>query len=188
MILLYTGAESNNKPQPTPSKSLGGFVSNSPIANGVLGNLFPVITKSMIVNDQKQIRMLVLKNTLAVDVNSVRIWTEVADSSKLQIAAVAPGMDECNNPVFEQVYDDSALPFQAALDYHELEPNAINVGSITAGSVIGIWIRREIDLTKFPGIIPDPENPLTCQGTADLLKSIGNTAKDENIKLIIDWA
>jgi len=197
MILLYTGAEVSNKPQPNPSKSLGGLVSNTPLENDSLGNLFPAITRSTITSNRKEIRLIAFKNMTTATLTGVRIWSDVTNSSsKLTLAAVAASMDDCGNPVFEQVFNDQSIPFQATLDYHEGEANAIEVGDISAGAVIGIWIRREVDLTKFPNIVP-PNPPVPpppcpsglcndCEALAESLNKSG-TVTDESIQLVIDY-
>lgn len=154
MILLYTGASSNNAPQINAEKSLGGYVSGTPIPNGRLANIFPTISKSDVIEGKSLIRMIVLKNTTGASVN-VTINSVVTNSHiKLKIAAVAPAIDSNNNPVFESVYDGHSLPYQATLEYHEAN-DPINVGAVANNAVVGIWILREIDKSKFPEFNPE---------------------------------
>lgn len=183
MILLYTGAKSADGQQPNANLSLGGYVSNNPVPNGRLANLFSTIAKSDVNEKRSVIRMIVLKNTTSVTKNNLKIYTDVANSHvKLQIAAVAPALDSSNNPVFESVFDGSSLPYQATLDYHEGVSNAILAGDLANNGVIGIWILREIDLSKFP--------EFTSTATGAELATILEEAEsklDETVSLYIDY-
>lgn len=184
MILLYTGATSANAPQINANNSLGGYVSSSQIPNGRLANLFSTVAKSDVLQSRSQIRLIALKNTTGVTVNNVKVFSTVTDSHvKLQLAAVAPAIDPDNNPVYESVLDGTTLPYQAVLNYHEGVDNAIDVGSISNGATIGIWVLREIDQSKFPELHTDA----TGQALADLLNDSAAVA-DETITLSISWA
>jgi hypothetical protein len=91
MILFYTGADTANAPQINAEKSLGGFVSGSPIPNGKLNNLFSSISKSAVLGNKTEIRMIALQNLTGATLSNVSIYTNtVGKSTKLQLAAVAP--------------------------------------------------------------------------------------------------
>lgn len=176
MILLYTGASTPNAPQVNAEKSLGGNVSSTGVPNGRLANLFSTITKSDVQKKAQVIRMIALKNTTGNTVNNVSIFSNVGSGHvKLKLAAVAPAYDSNNNPVFEGVFDGSTLPYQATLNYQESADNAINAGSIDDGKVIGIWILREIDITKFPEFTTEA----TGKELSDILEAAIMDAEEE---------
>lgn len=184
MILLYTGADSPDVPQINPEKSLGGFISSSPVPNGRLSNLFSSISKGTIQKDQKDIRLIALKNTTGVTVNNVDVYTNVTGGSIiLWIAAVSPALNSCSQTVFEQLIDGSSLPYQAVVALHEGVGNKINIGSMIANAIIGIWIYRLVDQSKFPLL---NTNALSCQDMATALLAEINP-KEEEVQLIIDW-
>jgi hypothetical protein len=183
MILLYTGASMPNAPQINADKSLGGYVSSTGIPNGRLSNLFSLISKSDVLQNRSVIRMITLKNTTGGDVTNVVVYTNTTGGKvKLKLAAVAPALDANNNPVFETVFDSNTLPYQATLDYHEGVDNAIQAGIIADGAVIGIWILREIDESKFPEL----NTTLTGKELADLLEA-AITEGEETVSLQIDY-
>lgn len=172
MILLYTGAPQAGAPQVNADLSLGGYPSTTPVSNNRLANLFPSISKSDVEKKRSVIRMIALKNTTGATVTGVTVYgTTAGKKVKLKIAAVAPATDTNGNPVFEQVADGTAEPFQATLDYHEGAGNAINVGTLANNAVIGIWIQREIDPAAFP--------EFTTQATGKELAAILEAATQE---------
>lgn len=184
MILFYTGAFSNEAPQVSADKSLGGYVSSSLIPNGRLNNIFSQISKSTVINKKQEIRMIALKNTTGSSITNAKIYTNIADGSvKLKVAAVAPAIVN-GVPVFESIQDSNSLPYQASLDLHEGEVNAINTGIILPNAIIGIWILREIDATKYPDLLPTGN--LTTEQLAALLESAKQVG-EESISLLIKY-
>lgn len=89
MILYYSGAAQYKQFQPYPSKSLGGYMSNSPVPNGQIGSIFSSLTRD--VNWQNDCRMIVLYNSTGFDVTNIQIST-IANSKYIdyKIAVVAP--------------------------------------------------------------------------------------------------
>lgn len=149
MVLFYSGAIQANKAQPDPSKSLGGYISASRIANGTVDNVFQDITQKMVKENQPDVRLLVLTNTTDNPVNNITIYTNRSTLATYQLAAVAPALDNCNNPVFEKILDGNSLPFQATLEPAEGIGEAIIIDSLANNASIGIWIARYLDLTQF---------------------------------------
>lgn len=184
MILLYTGSQSANAPQIVASNSLGGYVSSSPIPNGRIANLFSTIAKGDVTGNKSVIRMIALKNTTGSAVTGVTVYSSIGENShiKLKLAAVSPALDGNGNPVFESVFDGNSIPYQATLSYHEGSDNSINVGSMAANAVIGIWILREIDQTKFPELNTDA----TGEELAELIEA-ANSVSEEAVSLIINY-
>ncbi len=125
MVLFYTGAISPDTPS-NAFQSLGGFVSNTQIPNNIINNLFSTITKSALQSNQKETKMIVLKNTLTTPVTGLKIWTVVTSTLfTLKIAAVSPAFDSsCNKYYFEQIQSTEESPYQAVLESHETEVNA----------------------------------------------------------------
>lgn len=183
MILLNTGALSANAPQINADKCLGGYPSSTGVPNGRLNNLFPNISKSDVLQKKSVIRMIALKNTTGAAIPLVKIYTQSGTGHvKMKIAAVASALDSNNNPVFESVFDGYSLPYQAELNYHEGVVNAIEVENLAANQIIGIWILREIDLSKFDYLTTDATGP----DLAKILEEAEQISEDD-ISLTIDY-
>lgn len=185
MILLYTGAPSNGGAQINADKSLGGYISSSPVPNGRLDNIFSLVSKSIVLGKKSEIRMIALKNTTGAPVTNVKIYSNVLGSSvKLKLAAVAPYLNESNVPVFESVQDGYSLPYQATLDYYLDADDAIEIPSISANETIGIWILREINTASFPELLPGSQ--LSTNQLATLLESV-QPVREESVELVINY-
>ncbi len=184
MILVYTGAPQAGASNIVADLSLGGYPSTTAVPNGRLANLFPAISKSDVEKGRSVIRMIALKNTTGADVTGVSIYSTTAGKKvKLKIAAVGAAVDSNNNPVFEQVSDSGSLPFQAVLAEHEGANNAIDVGTISNGSFVGIWIQREINPLSFPEF----HSNATGKELADLLEE-ATQETEENVTLSVSYS
>lgn len=189
MILLYTGSNIPDAPQLNAEKSLGGFVSSTPIPNSRLSNLFSGISKSVILNQKKEIKLIALRNTTGSIINNLQIYTNNKNKSfLLQIAAVASGVNSNNELVFEQVQDGESLPYQATLTSNEGITNALNIGTLAVGQTIGIWIYRSLDITKYPEFINQVVQtaPLSTSDLVTILQS-KTIDTEEDIDLVIKW-
>jgi len=189
MQLYYTGAKTSEAVQINPELSLGGFKSSSLIANGNIGNLFQTITKFSISQNKKEIRMIVLKNTTGVNVAGLKIWTTSQKYSKIKIAAVAPAVDAKGVSYFEEIGDQYAIPYQAVLSSQEGEVNAVIIGSLLAGGMIGVWIQRELDQTKFSNLDKGTTPDLTTdEGSTAYLAELNSTDPEENDEISVGFS
>lgn len=189
MILLYTGANVPDAIQIDSEKSLGGFVSSTQIPNNRLANLFGGISKSVILKQKTEIKMIALKNTTGAVVTGVNIYTNNKNKSfTLQIAGVSSSVNTAGEVMFEQVGDNSSYPYQATLSSHEGIGNLLSVGSLAIGQTIGIWILRTLDITKYPELIIQAGQSSPLKGAA-LITAIQSqdASVEENIDLIISW-
>lgn len=191
MQLYYTGAKTSEGVQINPELSLGGFKSSSLITNGNIGNFFQTITKSSISQNKKEIRMIALKNTTGVDLAGLKIWSISEKYSKIKLAAVAPAVDAKGVEYFEQIGDQYSIPYQATLSSHEGEVNALQIGELKAGKMIGLWIQRELDQTKFSNLDKGTTPDLTTdQGAATYIAELSSTEPEENdeISVVFSWS
>lgn len=184
MQLFYSGAETSNTSQPVPSKSLGGYPSLSPVPNAKTGNIFSTISRSAVESGQIETRLVVLKNTTGVITQGVKIWLETPIESPLKIiiAAVASALDDCNKPIFEQIFAGDSLPLQATLEQHETESNAITIGNMEIGAMVGVWLSKTIDKTKLPEFF-DENNLTDDQLVAALQQSTNKDPDVVNLKI-----
>ena len=82
MMLFLTGADSSLKkssvaPQADPAKSLGGFISSSPVPNASLNALFDLISTGTLADRNKETIALGLINQLDKAVTNVRLFIVV---------------------------------------------------------------------------------------------------------------
>lgn len=146
-MLFYTGAIQNGAIQEDPSKSLGGWVSSSPIQNNVFDNLFGKIDYSQIKNDLKPIRVIAFQNTSTTPIASLRVWVEHLPTtfSTYKIGLVLNSIDpNCNFSYFEQIRNQFGEPFYCELHDVEGEQNAISIENIPAGQFVGIFVQRNL--------------------------------------------
>lgn len=146
MRLYYTASSQPEAVQTKPHLSLGGFKSGSQLQNSQIGNLFSDITPVTINNfNQNRYIGLVLKNETASTVNNVKLWFAYPTGCyiKLRVSAVDMVQDSDGNYQMEHIGVATSKPLSG--DFYEATVDAkVDLGSLTAGEQIGIWIEREL--------------------------------------------
>lgn len=163
MILFLTGATSSLRksdiaPQADPNKSLGGWVSSSPVPNAALNELFDLVSTGMLTDRPKETLAIGLINQLSVPVTNVRLSIVVGENAicEWRVAATALSEDlrmesipnRYAEPVGATFYDAT---FQRACVDFELKgdpvvgdqfmimPLAITIDVDDKGGVKGFW-------------------------------------------------
>ena len=112
--LYYTGAKASGDKQEIVSNSLGGFVSSSDVASDFFGNFFGGISEYTTTNsDGVDYMMVALKNETGATVTDVMLrylYPSSDSTSTLEIAAVAPSINECDEKMFEKIRSRKAAP------------------------------------------------------------------------------
>lgn len=187
MIPYYTGAAEANKPQSNPNKSLGGLISNSKVPNGALNNVFPPISKRHVEESISDVRLIAFKNGASA-LTAMRVWTVKGQYCTYTIAAVSPAINSCGDLEFESIDGGNDLPYQATFTSNETEPNALVVGNVVADAVLGIWIKRDVDVTNLTELDGKGDiSALTCTQLEDLLRAANEAVNEELSQLILDW-
>lgn len=144
MILYYSGAQTPNTPQPDYEKSLGGFVSSSPVPNGGINSIFSNISQLTLEEGAVETRAIFLKNTTGVALN-LNLWLEyLADTGmKFEVAFVEPN----EQGGMEAIITSKHIPYNAAF----LEPVATDPVELALGidELLGIWIKRTVTSRSF---------------------------------------
>lgn len=175
LFLYYTGADNCGYEQKDPQKSLGGVVSTTRIPKDVLNNLFPDVSNYSIQKGTNDIKCIAVKNEASMPVNDVTIFIDSTDTTcDYELAAVAPTINECEEAEFEKIGNSESSPYYAEFMNVTGSENAINIGSIAEGAVIGVWIKRKFKTD----IINDP-----CSNT-----EVDNPTKTETMKLNVSWS
>ena len=96
-MIYLTGAQyslkrTEDNPQVDPAKSLGGFISSSPVPNGSLNALFDLVSTSTLMDRPRETLAIALINKLTVAVRNVELKIVVGSKPicAWRIAAVAP--------------------------------------------------------------------------------------------------
>ena len=190
MVLLYSGAIAPNEVS-NPTQSIGGFISNTPVPNGMINNLFSEITRLTLRQNVNEYKLVVLQNTIGATVNNLKIWTEVQSSwFSLEIAVVEPVLDtSCNKYYFEQIPNISSPPYQATLTSHEGQNNAVNVGPFQNQKYLGIWVRRKLLQNRLDMFTQNQNNQQCNDSSIQQLETlIDNQLSQETFNLIFDWS
>jgi hypothetical protein len=186
MILLYSGAHKTSCPQLDPNLSLGGHVSNSPIPNGKINNIFPPISRQSLRDNSSATRLIVLKND-SQQLTNLTIWTISGNLSTYKIATVAPSINANGDPIFEQIYDSNSIPYQAVLAAQEGQSNSIIISVINPNQFIGVWIKKDFNLNNFSQLDgAELDVNIPCSDLETLLEADQTSNLDQG-QLFIQW-
>lgn len=145
--LYYTTTKGEDQPQPNYYNSLGGYRSSDIIRNDDYDNLFGEISTYTVNNNNRdQYIGLVLKNNYAETKTNIKLWFERPENcySKLYIAAVDMMTDSDGNFYMENIKDLHSSPVAAEFHEAETESAAVDLGSMSAGESLGLWVKRDI--------------------------------------------
>lgn len=130
-----------------PDASLGGIISSTAVVDDTLNNLFDDVTGAEHAAGDINYRCIYVKNDSAETAENVKIYIDTntpAEDDTINIGQDLAGAgDGATTGVADTIADESTAPdpavtFSAAADY----ANAIDLGTLTAGQVIGVWIKR----------------------------------------------
>ena len=186
MRLYYTVPSVAEAAQPTPSMSLGGFKSSTPLQNAQFGNMFDGITAVTINNfNQNQYVGLVLKNETGADITNAKLWFVFPTGcySKLKVAAVDMVAGSNGDLQMEQIMNIFSKPING--DFYEADvDNKVDLGDLTDGEQIGIWIERSLLLdviTAQSENIYEPDTALENRFKEVVLNKV------DDIGLFVSW-
>lgn len=147
--LFYTNSKNYQDSQQKPEFSLGGYLSSTLVPNGEQNSLFDEISPLSIQNEIRNIIGLILKNEGDDDLSNIQFYFDIPENSQgqFQIAAVSLSLDSKNQYVMELLPNNQSLPYYA--DFHDADgiDNAVSLGPLKAGGMLGLWIKRTIDFT-----------------------------------------
>lgn len=187
-MLYYTGAIASEGIQDSPSLSLGGYISSTQIPNGELNNIFPRITRALVLKKKRAVRLIVFKNETGATINNLKIWSENGLYSFITMDFIAPGLDSCGKERFEKIKTGENLPYQANDFQGYTEEAPYTVTSLEADKCFGIWMKREFDYESFTDEEKSEAAEMTCDQMADNLDSLFESEKAEDqVKFFFKW-
>ena len=124
MLLYLTGAQTSlakgeNAPQTDASRSLGGYVSSTPVPNASLNSLFVIISSYTIEKKQKETVAIALVNKLDKAATNVelKIVTDDDNIASFKVAAVSVGDDYRMESIANRYQEPMAAEFHDASFY-----------------------------------------------------------------------
>jgi len=151
IVFYYTNAQTKDGEQKDPKKSLGGFVSSTPIPNGRSGNVFGDLGAVDLQNGGERIIAIAAKNISDNPLANLTIAVEspITPNVKYRFALVT-----VEEGVMEQINHFDAIPYVG--DFMELGVDVQSgasqpvVASLGSGESIGVWLQRVISPSDSP--------------------------------------
>lgn len=179
MYFYYTGSKQYLAPQGKKEYSLGGYVSSTKVPNSELGKLFQGISLLTIEKGTRSIIGLVLKNETSVDVENLRLYFTRPDDAfcNFEIAVLALTSNSKGEYYMEEIANNESLPYNATFYSADGIGNSKLLGSLPAGGMLGLWLKRSIDKTKISELF-------TCDALAARTTPL---PIEEEIQLNLTW-
>ena len=121
MMLYLTGAETSLAKSPIASqtdvaKSLGGYISSTPVPNAAVNTLFDLISSETLRNRQKETIAIALVNKLPQAVTDVklRFISSKEDVALFKVAAVSVGEDYAMDSIANRYQEPMNVEFHSA--------------------------------------------------------------------------
>lgn len=181
MKLYYTGASDFLKSQNNPLQSLGGYISNSAMANGGIGGLFGSISQKSLRNGTNEFRAVALKNETSVVKTVTLFYNNVSKNpvSSLKMGLVMPATDTCDGLYVEEIASIYNKPISGKFIDNRGEVNALKF-TIDPGQYIGVWVERSINRFKGNQML-SCENMLAQFDTVDTSQQFDVQITDNNV-------
>ena len=188
MLLYYTTINGYRNPQSNPERSLGGFMSSTPVANSDFSNLFDELSIMTIKSGRSEYRAIMLYNESDSAYRNIFIKMEKSEDCLCDYELSVGEMIHINKygqKSMENVSSINHRPFNA--EFIKMDSDSVlQVGDLEPGQEIGLWICRTVDKAKAKEqlenvCVPDMNDP---SGR----RYIGvDKIKEESVSLIIEW-
>ena len=185
MLSFFYSTQNISEFQKNPAESIGGYISLNQFESGELNNIFNNFVKIKNENKDKCF-LLVIKNNNSVK-NNFRIFSEIIVGSEIfniKLSLVEPANDG-ENYFFERLSKNTNKPIYSSFAVNDFT-NKINVGTLAASKIYGLWIMRETKNTEL-NVEIDLEKQLDNTEDKELvISTILNNANEFNIVLEYD--
>lgn len=137
----------NSTAQADPNLSIGGFMSSTPWAGGVIHDLFDAISGAENTASDVEYRCVFVHNTnasLSLQGPVLFVPSEVAGGANAAIGLDPVGVVSATSAATqaERVADEGTAPTGVTFSTPTTEAAGLVVADIPAGSCVGVWIRR----------------------------------------------
>ena len=151
MKVYYTTSINTGEGPVSNSDSIGGYVSNQPVPNDEVGNIFGEITLNSAQQGKTEYRAIVLENDEISDIQNVQLYVTTAveaPQGEIRIAPVVMSKDGDGRDVMERIANIYSKPYVGDFQATDSE-NKLNIGTLTAGQKIGVWLQRKLVITNI---------------------------------------
>lgn len=183
MKLYYTTSAGTDKEQKKTVNSVGGYKSSTRVPNSQLNNLFGDISTYTYQNDKTHYIALFLNNDTGSDVSDVELYFSYPENcyTKLEIGAVTPTQDADGEYYIERLNDYDSAPYSVIFYEANGESNKVNLGDITNGSSLGLFVKRTLSKDV---IDDDYDNLVEKDGDTYSQKQLD---QQDSIDIVISW-
>lgn len=189
MIPYYTTINGYKNEQPNSERSLGGFISSTPVSNDDFSNLFDEISITTIRNGRKEYRAIMLYNDSDFPYRNITVKMNIPEDSVCKYEIAIGEMIYTNKygqKSMENVVSINNRPFNAEFVSIESEDSKLDIEELNPGEEIGLWICRKIDKEKAKEQLENVCVLDTDDPNGRRYKSV-DKIKEENINLIVEW-
>lgn len=184
MMLFLTGvssslANSGGMPQDDPMKSLGGYVSISPVPNAALNSLFDLVSLKSIKERTKETIAIALINKFSKPVSDVNLKIVSSQDSVCSFKIAAVSLDE--NYCMEHISNRYSQPMMAEFYDATFNPGSVDV-EITRLPIPG----EEVDFSPFDVMVQFSKSNYD-DVINDIIKAF-NTTNDYRVKRLSEKA
>ena len=142
-FFLSGGASNTN-----PNASLGGVISTTEVTDNTLNNLFDDVTGDEHTAGDIEYRAFYFKNASAETGSNAKIWIEsntTATDDTIEI-----GIESASGSPIQTISDESTAPIGISFSTANGQINALTIGTMTAGTVYGVWVKRTVTAGSTP--------------------------------------
>lgn len=149
MKIVYSNSSKPSQPQTDPGKSLGGYLSNTPVLNGSLNNLFPIVSNQALNLLPFEVRMLGIKNDSLITYSTISFTFTIPSDSifKYSFGISSPTVDACGD-LYEVLQSSKSLPYYSSFTEIESGVQYSIDNTIATEKSLGLWLKREFKAKK----------------------------------------
>ena len=145
LVLVYTGADKAFEAQGESNRSLGGYISNTPIPNNYIGNLFPTISQLSQQEKREETRVIAIQNNSGAAFTSFDVYVQLVDpAATWQMGFQTPVLDDCGDLVIEAVPNAYASPVNVTMQDIVGGNNKLILPNILDQSYVALYIKRTV--------------------------------------------
>lgn len=142
-IYLSGGADNTD-----PDASLGGIISTTEITDNTLNNLFDDVTGDEHTAGDTEYRAFFFKNTSAETGYNAKVWIE--SNTTAADDTINIGIEGSQGSPIQTIGTEQSSPGGISFSTASSQGNALVIGDMEAGSVIGIWVKRIVSAGTTP--------------------------------------
>ena len=147
MNLYLSNSTTINTPQLEVERSLGGYISSTPLRNNNIGNIFSDLVMSNNGQPIVECKAVFLKNIFPDTKNNIYLYYDYPTNPniKLEIGVVLPN----SAGGIEKIQSSDSTPlFSTFVEANGIANKMLIANSLTSLSSIGIWLKRTLLTTR----------------------------------------